>query len=93
MQIYQFASHSHPSVSAFTSAKAGDNLPPDYAPWFPINPDRIILIDTPSTRIAEVILRQGFFLLAGGCAYSRPNKSRGRPTSMTSRQSGRNVLG
>jgi hypothetical protein len=71
MQIYQFASHSHPSVSAFTSNRAGDNLPDDYAPWFPINPDRAMFIDSPSERIAEAIRRHGFFLLAGGCAYSR----------------------
>jgi hypothetical protein len=74
MQIYQFASRSHPSVSAFTSNKAGDNLPNEYAPWFPINPDRAMFIDSPSERIAEAIRRHGFFLLAGGCSYSRSRR-------------------
>jgi hypothetical protein len=74
MQIYHFASHSHPSVSAFTSDKAGDNLPADYAPWFPVNPDRAIFADSPSKRIAEDIRGHGYFLLAGGCAYSRTKR-------------------
>jgi hypothetical protein len=74
MQIYLFASNSHPSVSAFTSDKAGGNLPADYAPWFPVNTGRTVLIDSPSVRIAEAIQQEGYFLLAGGCAYSRAKR-------------------
>jgi hypothetical protein len=74
MQIYLFASNSHPSVSAFTADKAGGNLPADYAPWFPVSADRTILIDSPSVRIAGDIQHRGYFLLAGGCAYSRAKR-------------------
>jgi hypothetical protein len=74
MQICQFASHSHPSVSAFTSNRAGNNLPDDYAPWFPIYADRALFIESPSERIAAAIRRYGFFLLAGGRSYSRPRR-------------------
>lgn len=74
MQIYLFASNSHPSVGAFTSDKAGGNLTADYAPWFPVNAGRTILIDSLSERIGEAILQHGYFLLAGGCAYSRTKR-------------------
>ncbi len=74
MQIYLFASNSHPSVTAFTSDKGGSNLPADYAPWLVVNTNRTICIDPPSERIAEAIQQHGYFLLAGGSAYSHARR-------------------
>ncbi len=74
MQIYLFASNSHPSVTAFTSDREGSNLPADYAPWVVVNTSRTICIEPPSERIAEAIQQHGYFLLAGGCAYSRARR-------------------
>jgi hypothetical protein len=71
MQIYLFTSNRHPSVTAFTSDKTGGDLPADYAPWFPVNNGRTILLDSLSEQIAKGLQQRGYFLLAGGCAYSR----------------------
>jgi hypothetical protein len=71
MLIYSFASHRHPSVTAFASDKTGGNLPGDYAPWSPVNNGRTTSLDSLCEQIAKSVRQRGYFLLAGGCAYSR----------------------
>jgi hypothetical protein len=74
MLIYSFASYRHPSVTAFTSDMTGGNLPGDYAPWSPVNNGRTMPLDSLCEQIAESVRQRGYFLLAGGCAYSRTTR-------------------
>jgi hypothetical protein len=79
MLIYPFVSYRHPSVTAFTSDRTGGNLPADYASWSPVNNGRAIQLASLCEPIAESVRQHGYFLLAGGCAYSRIKRDLRRP--------------
>jgi hypothetical protein len=65
MQIYIFASETHTTVSALTSDHTGGNLPPDYAPWRPVNSGRALPTGTQAGSVVDAVRRNGFFLLSG----------------------------
>jgi hypothetical protein len=70
-RIYIFASETHTAVSGFTSDPAGDNLPAEYAPWRLVSSRRVKPIVRKTDAIAEVVKRDGFFLLSGKTTRSR----------------------
>jgi hypothetical protein len=74
MEIYLFASDRHPSVSAFSSDKAGGNLPTDYAPWLTVNNGRAIPIGSSSDKIAATIEQDGYFLLSARARHARAKR-------------------
>lgn len=68
---YIFASETHTAVSGFTSDPAGNNLPADYAPWRPVSGRRAKPIARKTDAIAELVKRDGFFLLSGKTTRNR----------------------
>jgi hypothetical protein len=66
MQLYLFASHGQPSVSAFTADAAGTNLPAQFAPWHAVNAGQPIPLGSRSSPIATAVQREGYYLLAAG---------------------------
>jgi hypothetical protein len=76
MEIYLFASDSRPSVSAFTSDKAGSNLPVEYSPWRAANSGNAMLIGSDTDPIAAAVRRDGYFLLSGKARTSHGRRTR-----------------
>jgi hypothetical protein len=74
MNIYRFASSCYETVSAFTWDATGGNLPADYAPWRPLNGGRGLCLDALAARVAELVNRDGYFLLSGRNGYSRAKR-------------------
>ena len=70
-KTYIFASETHTAVSGFTSDPAGNTLPADYAPWRPVSGRRAKPIARKTDAIAEVVKRDGFFLLSGKTTRNR----------------------
>jgi hypothetical protein len=64
MQIYIFASGSHPNVSGFTSDQTGGNLPAEYVPWRPVNGGKAMLVGSDIDPVATAVERDGYFLLS-----------------------------
>jgi hypothetical protein len=64
MEIYIFVSVSIPSVRAFTSDRAGDNLPTDYAPWRAANGGKAMFLGSDTDAVATAVKRDGFFLVS-----------------------------
>jgi hypothetical protein len=68
MEVFLFRSKSESSVSGFTGDSSGDNLPAIYAPWYPMNDGRSMTLVAVNNCMADAIMRDGYFLLAGGRA-------------------------
>ncbi len=72
MEIYIFASKSHPGISALTVDKNGENLPAEYAPWRSVNGGQgLMATNLPSDNVVAAISQNGFYLLSAKRPESR----------------------
>jgi hypothetical protein len=70
MEIYIFASNTHPRVSAFTSDQTGGNLPASYAPWRQVNGGKAMSVGSITDSVTLAVRRDGFFLLSSKAQIS-----------------------
>jgi hypothetical protein len=63
MELYLFASDTHPGVSAFTAVRDGSHLPPEFCPWRVVNARRNMFVDPASGGIGPAVQRDGYCLL------------------------------
>jgi hypothetical protein len=66
MNVYIFVSTKYPTVRAFTSDRAGGNLPAAYATWRAFNAGKALFLGSAQDPIADAISRDGFFLVSAG---------------------------